>query len=74
LLVLEATFVDDAAAAATHGHITAGQAGELATRAGAARLLLTHLLPDAGTELVRRAAQSFSGPIDLAREGWAYDE
>jgi ribonuclease BN (tRNA processing enzyme) len=72
LLVLEATFADDAAAAAEHGHMTAAQAGVLAARAGAARLLLTHLLPDAGDDYVRHAARSFSGPIELAREGLRY--
>lgn len=73
LLVLEATFADDAAAAAEQGHMTAAQAGALAARAGAARLLLTHLLPDAGDDHVRHAARSFSGPIELAREGLSYE-
>lgn len=72
LLVLEATFADDAEAAAEHGHMTARQAGELAARAGAARLLLTHLLPDAGDDYIRLAARSFSGSIELAREGLVY--
>lgn len=70
LLVLEATFADDAAAAAAHGHMTAVQAGELAARAGAARLLLTHLLPGAGDDRVRGAARAFDGPVELAAEGW----
>lgn len=72
LLVLEATFPDDAAAAAEHGHMTAAQAGALAARAGASRLLLTHLLPDAGEDHVRHAARSFNGPIELACEGLCY--
>jgi ribonuclease BN (tRNA processing enzyme) len=71
LLVLEATFADDEAAAREHGHMTAGQAGELAARASAGTLLLTHLLP--GTEdLVRNAERAFAGPVHLAREGWAW--
>jgi ribonuclease BN (tRNA processing enzyme) len=74
LLVLEATYLDDEQAASAHGHMTAGQAGELAARARASRLLLTHTI--AGTpvaDLHRLAAQSFAGPIDLAREGYRYE-
>ena len=53
--------------------MTAEQAGELAGRAGAGRLLLTHLLPNAGPELGELAARHFAGPIDLAREGLSYE-
>ncbi len=43
LLVCESTFVDaDADLAEQWGHMTSGQAGELAAAAGARRLLLTH--------------------------------
>jgi ribonuclease Z len=43
LLVAECTFADEQAElAAAYLHLTAGQAGELAGRAGARRLLLTH--------------------------------
>jgi ribonuclease BN (tRNA processing enzyme) len=69
LLVLEATFADDEHAAATHGHMTAVQAGILAARAGARRLLLTHTL--AGTPeaaLVGGAERAFGGPVRLAHE------
>jgi len=73
LLVLEATFADDTATAAAHGHMTATQAGELAIRARAQRLLLTHLLPSSGRELLAHARTTFHGRIDLAREGLTYD-
>jgi ribonuclease BN (tRNA processing enzyme) len=73
LLVLEATLLDDEAAAAEHGHMTAGQAGELAARADAGQLLLTHLLPGAGFVFARLAARAFDGAVDLAREGWTYE-
>jgi ribonuclease BN (tRNA processing enzyme) len=73
LLILEATFADDAATAAMHGHMTATQAGELATRARARRLLLTHLLPGNGRELLAHARATFHGRIDLAREGLTYE-
>jgi ribonuclease BN (tRNA processing enzyme) len=69
LLVLEATFVDDVDLATAHGHMTALEAGTLASDARARRLLLTHQL--AGTseqDLVAAAARSFSGPIRLAHE------
>jgi ribonuclease BN (tRNA processing enzyme) len=70
LLVLEATFADDVAAARAHGHMTAGQAGELAARAGAKRLLLTHLLAGVdGPELVRHAGGAFDRSIETAHEG-----
>jgi ribonuclease BN (tRNA processing enzyme) len=69
LLVLEATYAEDRAAAAAHGHMTAAQAGELATRAGARALLLTHLLPGAGDDLIVAARRGFDGPVTLAREG-----
>lgn len=43
LLVCEATYLDeDAALAATYKHLTAGQAGRIAARANARRLVLTH--------------------------------
>jgi ribonuclease BN (tRNA processing enzyme) len=74
LLVLEATYVDDVAAAAAHGHMTATQAGEVAARAQASRLLLTHTI--AGVPpgaLGERAAAAFAGPVDVAHEGYVYD-
>lgn len=73
LLVLESSFATDEQAARRHGHMTAGQAGGLASRAGAKRLLLTHRLPGAGPELAELAARHFGGPIDLAREGLVYE-
>jgi len=73
LLVLEATFPNDATMAAAHAHMTATQAGELATRARAQRLLLTHLLPGSGRELLAHARSTYHGRIDLAREGLTYD-
>lgn len=74
LLVCEATFSNaDAALAARYMHLTAGQAGQLAARAGARRLVLTHFsqrYPDVGA-LVDQARAEYDGDVvaasDLAR-------
>ncbi|MBC7106704.1 MAG: MBL fold metallo-hydrolase [Firmicutes bacterium] len=51
-------------------HLTAGQAGELARRAGVGRLVLTHFWPEYNLEEIRREAEgSFGEPVILAREG-----
>jgi ribonuclease BN (tRNA processing enzyme) len=70
LLILEATFSDDARSAAAQGHMTAVQAGELARRARAKRLVLTHLLPG-NHEALRALAEDAFG--DLAHEGMTVD-
>jgi ribonuclease BN (tRNA processing enzyme) len=51
-------------------HLTGRRAGELATTAGARRLVLTHLPPwnDAATAL-RDARGAFAGDVELARPG-----
>lgn len=70
LLLLEATFAEDERQAADHGHMTAVQAGATAARAGAGRLLLTHLLADADPRLLRSLAGSaYEGPVEVARDG-----
>lgn len=55
-------------------HLTGGEAGEHATRAGVRRLLLTHLPPwnDPARSLAA-ARTTYSGPVELARPGAAYD-
>lgn len=51
-------------------HLSARQAAEHAARAGAARLMLTHIWPSLEREDSRaQAAEAFDGPIDLAVEG-----
>ena len=51
-------------------HLSARQAGEHAERAGAGRLLLTHIWPtlDVATSLAQ-AAEAYTGPVELAIEG-----
>ncbi|MDQ1641724.1 MAG: hypothetical protein QOJ90_1075, partial [Actinomycetota bacterium] len=55
-------------------HLTGREAGEHATRAGARRLLLTHVPPwyDAG-QAEAEAGTTFTGPLELAKPGAAYD-
>jgi len=59
----------------THGHLAASDAGRLAARAGAGRLVLTHFSSaDAGWLSARAAdaARHFTGPISLAAPGRTY--
>jgi ribonuclease BN (tRNA processing enzyme) len=71
LLVVEATYLDPDPGQQRYGHMTGEEAGQVASQAGAKRLLLTHLLPrpDENLENLRRARAAFSGTVDLAREG-----
>jgi ribonuclease BN (tRNA processing enzyme) len=51
-------------------HMSATQAGEHATLAGAGKLVLTHLMPGADMDVSREeAASSFEGEVDVAIEG-----
>ena len=51
-------------------HLTARQAGEHATRAGAGQLVLTHLVPWYDRELsLAQAAQAYRGPLSAAATG-----
>jgi ribonuclease BN (tRNA processing enzyme) len=52
----------------------AAEAGREAARAGAKRLLLTHIPEEIGYDFVReRAGGQYSGPIDVARPGLRID-
>jgi ribonuclease BN (tRNA processing enzyme) len=55
-------------------HLTAGEAGAVAQRAGAARLVLTHcasgVAPD---DLIAAARAEFSGPVEIAQPGLTLD-
>ena len=74
LLVCESTFTDaDAALADDYGHLTAGQAGQIAAAAGARRLVLTHFSQRYGdgaamAQLLRDAAAAFDGDIVMAND------
>lgn len=74
LFVHEATFAEeDAARALEGGHSTPAQAGLLAERAGARRLLLVHLCEDADpARWVAEARKTFMGPVEVPADGTVY--
>jgi ribonuclease BN (tRNA processing enzyme) len=70
LLAEAALAEDDDLSAADRGHITASEAGEIATAAGAHSLLLTHIPAENGLErAVDAAASAFAGPVARAISG-----
>lgn len=72
MLVIESTFLDeDVQLAVDHGHLTAGQAAEVAAQAGVRHLVLTHFSQryDDPTEFERQArAAGYSGELTIARD------
>jgi ribonuclease BN (tRNA processing enzyme) len=56
------------------GHMSAGEAGAAARKAGAKRLMLTHYRSSEKWDAHHRAAAeaAFGGPVELAREGGQY--
>ncbi|WP_066936658.1 ribonuclease Z [Streptomyces sp. NBRC 110611] len=72
MLVIESTFLDeDVRLAEDHGHLTAGQAAEVAARAGVRHLVLTHFSQryDDPGEFERQArAAGFTGELTIARD------
>jgi ribonuclease BN (tRNA processing enzyme) len=56
-------------------HLTGRDAGEAAMKAGAARLVLTHLVSAWGSEAnaYESAASIFPGPVELARTGMSFE-
>ena len=70
LLLCEAGFRDELDDDVRGIHLTGGRAGQVAQRAGAGRLVLTHLTAwEAPEQVAAHAAASYSGPIDVARPG-----
>jgi ribonuclease BN (tRNA processing enzyme) len=56
------------------GHLTPGEAGEHARAAGAKRLVLVHISDELDADWARGEAEaSFGGPVEVAKEGAAYD-
>ncbi|MFB9723188.1 MBL fold metallo-hydrolase [Planobispora longispora] len=74
LLVAEATYVDAVPDRHARYLTSARQAGAQAARAGAERLMLTHLWPDTDRTAARRAARdAFGGEVGVADIGQVVD-
>jgi ribonuclease BN (tRNA processing enzyme) len=74
LYIVDATDRPGELAATERNLLTALEAGDWAQRAGAKRLLLTHLWPGTDPEeSARRAQRTFTGPIEIARPGLVID-
>jgi ribonuclease BN (tRNA processing enzyme) len=55
------------------GHLTPGEAGEHGRRAGARRVVLTHISDELDAEWARgEAERAFGGPVEVASEGAIY--
>ena len=72
LLMLEATLRAPEREGA-RGHLTAREAGEHAGRAGARRLVLTHLPAEREAGAAEEARAAYDGPVEVAREGAVYE-
>ncbi|MGZ5314917.1 MAG: MBL fold metallo-hydrolase [Solirubrobacterales bacterium] len=73
LLLIEAT-LPRPERTGVRGHLTPEEAGEHAKRAGAKRVVLTHISDELGDEWAREeAARGFGGPVEVAREGEVYE-
>jgi ribonuclease BN (tRNA processing enzyme) len=69
----EASFVDSAENP-PHIHLTGSQAGEIATRAGVGRLLITHIPPwHDRAEVAADLKTTWDGPAELVSAGDVYD-
>jgi ribonuclease BN (tRNA processing enzyme) len=56
------------------GHLTPAEAGEHGRKAGAGRLVLTHLSDELDAVWAEEEAErTFGGPVEIAREGAVYD-
>ncbi|MEX1208597.1 MAG: MBL fold metallo-hydrolase [Acidimicrobiia bacterium] len=70
LLLVEASMQGEPGAGRYPFHLFAYEAGEVATRAGVRRLIVTHLAPTLDPQVsVREAAARFDGPVDHAVPG-----
>lgn len=73
ILIIESTFLDEETPLArSYGHLTAGQAGQVAAEAGVRTLVLTHFSerygPEDTTIFTDQAAAAFGGTIVTARD------
>jgi ribonuclease BN (tRNA processing enzyme) len=73
LLIVEAT-LPRPERTGLRGHLTPAEAGEHARRAGAKRVVITHISDELDEEWARgEASEAFGGPVEVAREGATYE-
>jgi len=73
LLMIEAT-LPRPERTGVRGHLTPAEAGEHGARAGAKRIVLTHISDELGDEWAREEAErTFGAPVEIARDGATYD-
>jgi len=73
ILLAEASLRETDMSYASKGHLTAKQAGLLAQKSAAKKLILTHLWPEYNLNQLKREAEvSFDGPVELAQMGKVY--
>ena len=74
LFLCEASYLDEVANPPGL-HLTGGEAGDAAAKAGVGRLLLTHLVAAWGSEAdtFDAATRAFSGPVEIVRPGARYE-
>src|SRR5215207_2065060 len=73
LLVIEAT-LPRPERTGIRGHLTPEEAGEHGRRAGAKRVVLTHISDELGDEWAREQAErGFGGPVEVAAQGAVYE-
>jgi ribonuclease BN (tRNA processing enzyme) len=73
LLLIEAT-LPRPERTGVRGHLTPGEAGEHARRAGVKRVVITHISDELDPTWARtEASEAFGGPVEVAREGAVYE-
>ncbi len=56
------------------GHLTPEEAGQHAREAGAKRVVITHISDELGDDWARdEGERGFGAPVEIAREGAAYE-
>ncbi|MDF0531008.1 MBL fold metallo-hydrolase [Tsukamurella sp. 8F] len=74
LFLCEASWTHDPENRPLGVHISGFEAGEAAAKAGAKRLLLTHVPPwTSRDEVVAEARSAFDGPVDAVRQGQVFE-
>jgi ribonuclease BN (tRNA processing enzyme) len=73
LLLIEAT-LPRPERTGVRGHLTPAEAGEHARKAGARRVVLTHISDELDADWAREeASRAFGAPVEIAREGAVYE-